>query len=126
MDIHCHSHAMGPSNLVKREVLALGEGTTTRGQAGNHVACTSEQQEYLTKREKRAHVSLFKLFSEATPFDKSPKSSTMDISILQMASSPLLFLHSVLLAQFNFYWSLSEGYLGKLIGNDTLFSTTFL
>lgn len=50
----------------------------------------------------------------------------MNISVLQTAGSPLLFSASVLLAPFNFYCSLSAGYLGKLIGNGIIFLITFL
>lgn len=90
------------SNLVTRECFAIGEGTKRRGQAGSPLEFRRKQQQCITKRENAAQVSLFKLLSAATASYKLNTPCTTDVSILQMASSPPLFPHSVLLAQFNF------------------------
>lgn len=44
----------------------------------------------------------------------------MNISILQMVCSPVLFPHTVLLDRFSFHCSESAGYLEKLIENSIL------
>lgn len=92
-----------PSNLVTREWFAGGKGTKRKGQAGSPVGFKRQEQQCVTEK---AQVSCWNCFPQRHPL--TSWASTTNVRNLQVASSHLLF--PVLLAQFNFHCSLSEGY----------------
>lgn len=94
-----------PSNLVTRVCFAMGDTQADLQNSQGNSSSTSQ-------REKAARLVCSQCFPLQHPLMLNTP-SIMNISILQMAGS-LLFPHTVLLAQFNFYCSSSEGYSEKV------------